>query len=401
MTTADVTSVRLPWDAANPYEFYEARRDEGDVVWDDTAQAWLALSYDAVREVLAGTGWTSDPLANPLARAAIDLVSQDFVKKSMLFADGADHQRLRASVRDVFTRSFVTNLSAGVEALAAALVDEQPIGTPFDFMAEIALPLPVAVIGEWLNLEPGSAQLLRELSPVIIRMLGTLADRQEVAAGAAASVALMAEFLPLAADRRAHPQDDLLSFIAADSELLLEEVVMTAILIAVAGHETTANMLGAGLVTMLTPANDGSRIVDRIDPADSGLVTELLRLNGPVQSTARTATADHVIAGVEIQSGQSVLAVIAAANRDPMVFDEPGRFRLDRDAPAPLSFGYGAHYCLGAALAQLELSTAIPKILARKPVLAGPVQWRDTPAVRGPLYVPIVFTAPEPGQEGR
>ncbi len=401
MTTADVTSVRLPWDAANPYEFYEARRDEGDVVWDDTAQAWLALSYDAVREVLAGTGWTSDPLANPLARAAIDLVSQDFVKKSMLFADGADHQRLRASVRDVFTRSFVTNLSAGVEALAAALVDERPIGTPFDFMAEIALPLPVAVIGEWLNLEPGSAQLLRELSPVIIRMLGTLADRQEVAAGAAASVALTAEFLPLAADRRAHPQDDLLSFIAADSELLLEEVVMTAILIAVAGHETTANMLGAGLVTMLTQADDGSRIVDRIDPADSRLVTELLRLNGPVQSTARTATADHVIAGVEIQSGQSVLAVIAAANRDPMVFDEPGRFRLDRDAPAPLSFGYGAHYCLGAALAQLELSTAIPKILARKPVLAGPVQWRDTPAVRGPLNVPIVFTAPEPGQEGR
>jgi cytochrome P450 len=143
---------------------------------------------------------------------------------------------------------------------------------------------------------------------------------------------------------------------------------------------------------MLTPADDGSRIVDGIDPADSGLVTELLRLNGPVQSTARTATVDHLIGGVEIQSGQSVLVVIAAANRDPVVFDEPAQFRLDRDdAPAPLSFGYGAHYCLGAALAQLELSTAIPKILARKPVLAGPVQWRDTPAVRGPLNVPIVF----------
>lgn len=392
MTTPNITSVRLPWDAADPYPFYEARRRAGDVVWDDTAHAWLVLSYDAARQVLGGAGWTSDPLANPLARAAIDVVSQDFVKKSMLFADGADHHRLRASVRDVFTRSFVTNLSAGVEALAAALVDEQPAGTQFDFMAEIALPLPIAVIGEWLNLEPGGAQLLRELSPVIIRMLGTLADPQDVAAGAAASAALTAEFLALAADRRTHSQDDLLSFIAADSELLLEEVVMTAILIAVAGHETTANMLGAGLVTMLTPADDGSRIVDGIDPADSGLVTELLRLNGPVQSTARTATVDHLIGGVEIQSGQSVLVVIAAANRDPVVFDEPAQFRLDRDdAPAPLSFGYGAHYCLGAALAQLELSTAIPKILARKPVLAGPVQWRDTPAVRGPLNVPIVF----------
>jgi cytochrome P450 len=175
--------------------------------------------------------------------------------------------------------------------------------------------------------------------------------------------------------------------------LLLEEVVLMAILIAVAGHETTANMLGAGLITLLTPADDGSRIVDRIDPADTALVSELLRLNGPVQSTARTATADHMISGVEIQSGQSVLAVVGAANRDPAVFDEPARFRLDRRGPAPLSFGYGAHYCLGAALAQLELSMAIPKILARKPVLTGPAQWRDTPAVRGPLSVPMVFSS--------
>jgi len=125
-------------------------------------------------------------------------------------------------------------------------------------MSEIALPLPIAVIGEWLNLDPASSQLLRELSPVIIRMLGTLADRDEIAAGAGASATLMAEFLPLAADRRANPQDDLLSFIAADPELLLEDVVMTAILIAVAGHETTANLLGTGLITLLSPAPDGN-----------------------------------------------------------------------------------------------------------------------------------------------
>jgi cytochrome P450 len=232
---------------------------------------------------------------------------------------------------------------------------------------------------------------LREVSPVIIRMLGTLAEPDEIAAGATASAVLMAEFLPLAADRRAHPQDDLLSFIAADPELLLEEVVMSAILIAVAGHETTANLLGAGLITMLTPDRDGRRIGDRIDPSDPALITELLRFAGPVQSTARTATADHTLGGVEIQCGQSVLVVVSAANRDPAVFDEPARFRLDRKGPAPLSFGYGAHYCLGSALAQLELRTALPKILTRQPVLAGPARWRETPAIRGPLSVPIVF----------
>jgi cytochrome P450 len=393
MNGADVTSIRLPWDAADPYPFYEGRRAEGKVVWDDTAQAWLALSYDAAREVLGGSGWTSDPLANPLARAAIDPLSADFFAGSMLFADGARHTRLRTAVRDVFTRSFAANLRAGVETITAALIDEPEVGVPFDFMADIALPLPIAVIGGWLNLEPATARLLRELSPVIIRMLGALADPDEIAAGAPAGAALMAEFLPLAADRRTHPGDDLLSFIAADPDIPLDEVVATAILIAVAGHETTANMLGAGIITLLTPAEDGSPVLDRIDPANPALVTELLRLHGPVQSTVRTATTDHTIADTKIAAGDTVLVVVAAANRDPAVFDQPDQFRLDRHGSAPLSFGYGTHYCLGAAVAQLELLTAMPKIFDRQPVLAGSVHWRDTPAIRGPLNVPLIFSS--------
>ncbi|MBW0020236.1 MAG: cytochrome P450 [Mycobacterium sp.] len=391
MATTEVTGARLPWDAADPYPYYETRRREGEVVWDDTAQAWLVLSYDAARQVLGESGWTSDPLANMLARASMDAISREFTTSSMLFTDGPNHQRLRGAVRDVFTRSFVSGLAEGVEAIATTLIDRQPADRVFDFMSDIALPLPVAVISAWLDLDVASSRLLRELSPVIIRMLGTLADPDELAAGASASAALTAEFLPMAADRRTHPADDLVSFIAADPALSLEDVVISAILIAVAGHETTANLLGAGLVTLLTPGPDGSRIADRIDPSDPALLAELLRLDAPVQSTARTATVDHTLGGVEIRSGQSVLVAIAAANRDPAVFDQPAEFRLDRTAPAPLSFGHGAHYCLGAALAQLELSVALPKILSRQPVLAGPVRWRDTPAVRGPQSVPMIF----------
>jgi cytochrome P450 len=394
MTTTDLTAARLPWNAADPYPFYESRRRDGDVVWDDTAQGWLVVGYDAAREVLGGSGWTSDPLANPIARASMDAVSRDFARASMLFADGSNHQRLRGSVRDVFTRSFITGLSAGVEAIATAVINRSASGTPFEFMSGVALPIPIAVIGEWLNLDPPGAGLLRELSPVIIRTLGTPADPDEIAAGAAASAALTAEFLPMAADRRTHPGDDLLSFIATDPQLPLEEVVMTAILIAVAGHETTANLLGTGLVRLLTPEPDGTRLADHIDPADPALVTELLRLDGPVQSTVRTATVNHVLGTVDIAEGQSVVVAVAAANRDPAVFTEPGRFRLDRTGPAPLSFGYGAHYCLGAALAQLELTVALPKILARQPAIAGSVSWRNTPAIRGPQTLPAVFRRP-------
>ena len=382
MNGADVTAARLPWDAADPYPFYEARRRDGDVVWDNAAQGWLVLGYDAARQVLGGSGWTSDPLANPVARATMTVMGPEFAKASMLFTDGADHDRLRGAVRDAFTRSTVAGLTEGVEAITAEVVAQVPTGEPFDFMSQIALPLPIAVVGEWLALDPGHAAALRELSPSIIRMLGTLADPLEVAEGFGAAATLMAEFLPLAADRRAHPGDDLFSFIATDPDLSLEDVVVTAILIAVAGHETTANLLGAGLIRL---------VHEQVDTVDRAVITELLRLDGPVQSTVRTATEDHRIGGADIATGDSVVVVVAAANRDPAVFTEPDRFRLGRTGPAPLSFGYGAHYCLGSALAQLELTVALREVVARQPVIDGPVTWRDTPAIRGPQTLPVVL----------
>lgn len=393
MTSTENPAPRLPWNPVNPHEFYERRRRDGDVVWDDTAQAWLVLGYDAAREVLGGKGWTSDPLANPITRAAVDPISAEFIHRSMLFADGTTHQRLRGSVRDVFTPSFIAGLTVGVETITAAVIHRPQTSERLDFMSEIALPLPLAIIGEWLNLDDESATLLRDLSSVIIRMLGSLADPEEVRAGAVASATLMSQFLPLAADRRAHPGDDLLSFIAADRELELEDIVMTAILIAVAGHETTANLLGAGIIRLLTPGPDGTRIADDLDPTDPALISELLRLDSPVQAAARTATDNHVLGGSEISVGQTALVGVAAANRDPKLFERPDEFHLDREGPAPLSFGYGAHHCLGSALARLEIGVALRELLQRLPALAGEVVWRDTTAVRGPLTVPIVFHA--------
>jgi cytochrome P450 len=381
----------LPWDPADPYPFYEKRRRDGDVVWEDTAEAWLVLGYHAARQVLGEPGWTCDPRVNPNTRAAIDSMGSDMVDRSMLLTDGANHRRLRDSVRDVFTPSFIDGLTDGVQTIAEAVIDYPTAGTPFDFMAEIALPLPLTVAAEWLGLDPDNAELLRAESPAVIRMLGALAGSEEINAGAAAFATLIAEFLSVAADRRAHPGEDLLSFIAADPELELDDVVITAILIAVAGHETTANLLGAGIVRLLQPSADGSRLIDTLDPADSSLLNELLRLDGPVQATARTATQDQLVGGVEIAAGQQALVVIAAANRDPVVFGTPEQFRLGRSDPAPLTFGYGAHYCLGAALARLEITVALRKILARKPSLPAAVTWRDTPAIRGPLSVPIIF----------
>jgi cytochrome P450 len=194
---------------------------------------------------------------------------------------------------------------------------------------------------------------------------------------------LVTQFLPLAADRRAHPGDDLLSFIATAPDLELDDVVVSAVIIAVAGYETTANLLGTAVLRLLPLGNQPS--------VDAALVTELLRLDGPVQAVARTATRDQSVGEVTIRTGEPALVVLAAANRDPKIYNAPNSFQPKRSGPAPLSFGYGAHYCLGAVLARQELTAALRHVLARDPVQHAEPVWRDTPAIRGPQSLTLVF----------
>lgn len=391
MASRDVTAGRPPWDAADPYPFYDRCRSEGNVVWDADVGAWLILGYHAARQILGEPGWTSDPLVNPNAPRALRAMDPDILRRNILTADGANHHRLRGAVRDVFSRRFIPGLTAGVEAIACATIDHIPARVKFDFMTDIALPLPIAVAAAWLGLDVDSARLLREESPAISRMLGDFVDPAAVEGGTAAFATLLTELLPLAADRRNHPGDDLLSVIGADPDLELDDVVTMAVIIAVAGHETTANLLGAAIIRLLTPHPAGVRPIDTIHTIDGRLIAELLRLDGPVQAVGRTATCDHIVDAVTIRATEPVLVVLAAANRDPAVFTQPDQFQPDRAGPAPLAFGYGAHYCLGAALARLEMTVALTKLLARRLTLCGEPTWRDTPAIRGPLTIPLLF----------
>jgi cytochrome P450 len=391
MATPNLTTPRLPWNAADPYPFFETWRRDGDIVWDDAAGTWLVLGYHAARDVLTGVHWTSDPRATMAAAGAPMLFNSAFVEASMLFTDGPAHARLRGAVRDVFARTFINRLTDGVESICRDTVSTISADQTFDAMSQIALPLPIAVIGAWLGLDTDQCAALREHSPAIIRILGGFADPDELEQGIGAAAALLTQMLPAAADRRIHPGDDLLSYLASDPDLSLDEVLITAILIAVAGHETTANLLGASLIRLLTTDSSGTSLADRIDPDDPTVLTELLRLDGPVQATGRTATADQRIGDVDIECGETVLVCLAAANRDPSVYTTPDNFDPGRSGTPPLTFGHGAHYCIGAPLARLETAIALRHILARRPVLNGIPTWRPTPAIRGPLTVPIRF----------
>ncbi|ORB87549.1 cytochrome [Mycobacterium kansasii] len=314
------------------------------------------------------------------------------LRHNILFTEGADHRRLRSAVRDAFTRSFIADLRTGIDTIAAHTIDSLPVGVDFDFMTDIALPLPIAVAAAWMALDIDTARLLREESPAITGMLANPSDPTAIENGTDALATLLTEFLPLAADRRAHPGDDLISFIAADTELELDDIVTTAIIIAIAGHETTANLLGAALIRLMTPQPDGTRLIDTINTVDEKLITELLRLDGPAQAVTRTATIDHLIDDVPIGKGQPALVVLAAANRDPSVFNKPDRIQLHRPGPAPLTFGHGAHYCLGAALARLETAITLNQVLVRRPIQCGTPTWRNNPALRGPQTLPCSFT---------
>lgn len=156
MTIPSAATPRLPREAADPYPFYERHRNGSDVVWNSTAQSWLVFGYRTAQQVLGGSGWSIDPRANPYARNGVDDAGSALVERSMLFTDGDEHLRLRGSVRDVFTPSFIEGLTEGVQSIAAAIIDHPPTGTVFDFMTAICLSLPLAVIGEWIGLDVGT-----------------------------------------------------------------------------------------------------------------------------------------------------------------------------------------------------------------------------------------------------
>ncbi|WP_018178791.1 cytochrome P450 [Jongsikchunia kroppenstedtii] len=364
------------------------------VYFDPDLRSWVVSDYQSAREVLIGAGWSSDPMSSAAAREALAHIGIDDSPfgRSMLMIDPPDHTRLRDSVRDVFTPGYIEQLHDGVDAIAADTIDPIPADVEFDLMAEIALPLPVAVISEWLAIDVRVAQILMNEAGELVRVLDGVVAPDAALPATAPFAALLSEFLPLASERRNEPGDDLLSLIASDPALSLDEAVVNAILLAIAGHETTASLLGASMIRLLHESA-GHRLIDRIDITDPAVIDELLRLDGPAQAVGRAALEPTELQGNRIEAGDRLLVMLAAANRDPDAFDDPDEFRLDRiGAPPHLALGYGRHRCLGAALARLETAIALRRIAFRKPRLVGTPGWRDTAILRAPTHVPVVFT---------
>jgi cytochrome P450 len=318
----------------------------------------------------------------------------------MLDRDPPDHTRLRSLVSTAFTPRVVEGLRPRIQQIVDDLITRAEAAGGMDVIEEFAYPIPVNVICEMLGVPVADHERFRGWSLDIARGLDSIwlpPDSEIPRRSAASRHAISDYFRGLIAQRRASPRSDLLSALiaaeAAGDKLSEEELVATCILLLIAGHETTVNLIGNGMLALLRHPAELRRL--RESP---GLITsaveELLRYDGPVQRTARVASADATIGGRTIAKGDMVMPFIAAADRDPAQFPEPDRLDLSRSDNRHIAFGWGIHFCLGAPLARIEGQIAIDALVRRLPGLelaTHEPEYRQSLTLRGLKTLPVKF----------
>ena len=377
----------------DPYPVYARLREDHPLARIDFGASvlWLVTRYADVEAILKDSRVWKDVTRHPQWGAESQA---DGFERSMLFRDPPDHTRLRALVSRAFVPAVVRTLEPRIAAIVADLLDDLARRGEGDFMADVARPLPVIVIAELLGVPPADRDGFRRLSELVIRGSDFVtSSAQDMEASQAASHDLSAYFAGLVAQRRAAPGDDLLTrLIAAQAEegrLAEDELLATCNLLLIAGHETTMNLLGNGLVALLARPDE----VDRLRRDRSlvpSAVEEMLRYDAPVQrATFRFAGEAFDLHGQTLHAGDQVGCVLGSANRDPAAFPDPDRFDVGREPNRHLAFGRGIHFCLGAPLARLEATLAVDALIGRFDVDLGTPMRRPGTMFRGYERLPV------------
>jgi pimeloyl-[acyl-carrier protein] synthase len=400
---ASLSLVRLlePEVLANPYPLYHRLRAEDPVHWDRFLHTWVVSRYADVINVLHS--FSADRTPSPAQLTAMGLSGlnpiAEVMVKQMLFMDAPAHTRLRGLASVAFTPPKVRALRGHIQGIADGLLDRVAPQGRMDIIADFAAPMPAIVTAEMLGVPTEDHADLKKWSADFAEMLGNFQHNPDRIPRVLESTNRLVDYFKNAISKmRDHPHEGLIhSFMTAEvngDRLSEEEIVANCIVTMVGGQETTTNLIGNGLLTLLRNRTELERL--RNDPnLITTAVEELLRYESPSQHTGRIARQDVEMGGKIIRKGQAVITIMAAANRDPVRFPEPDRLILDRADNKHVAFGWSSHFCFGAPLARMEGQIAFETMLRRLPNLQlaiGELTWRNNSGLRGLTALPVTFS---------
>jgi cytochrome P450 len=388
---------------ADPYPYFKKIREEMPVHWNERWRGWIVTRYDDVYAALHNDNLLADTIT-PYFRALKPedqeryALTYDVLNSWTVFLDPPKHTRLRRMMQRAFTPRAIAKMREVVESIVLEQLDTWESKKQIDVIDDFAYPLPANVIARMIGAPASDVHLFHVWADMLTNLLhggvGT-ADRLK---RAQATVEEFNDYLSgLYAERQIAPRPDMMSWLmeaeAADPTIRKEDVIYSCMLLLVAGHETTQNLIANTLVALLT-APDQLDLLRKEERHIRTAIEEGLRYNGPAKGTMRAAATDMEIRGVRMRKDDRVLLWMAAANRDPEKFANPDTFDVTRSPNPHLTFSHGIHFCMGAPLARLELEVALTHILRRFPklALAGPVVYRPrilTRTMEAPLLMAV------------
>lgn len=415
MTIVDISSKDPFFNSSaemicDPYPFYDQLRQQGNIVWSSAGEKrWIALGYNANVSMLSdnrfGVEVPEEVLEEGLdslrhSSAHADLITG--LTKFLLAQDPPQHTRVRKLVNKAFTRAEIAQMTHNIEKIIANLLDKVAASGQMDLIADFAFPLPLTIVCGVLGFPESDHESLKRWTHAIVPTVEPILQEGTIEHGSKAAKEMFDYFRAQIQDRRQNPRADLVSaLVQAEEEgdtLNMDELLANMLLLVIAGHETTVNLIGNGMLSLLQYPGEMEKLRNNADLIPSA-IEECLRFQSPLQITDRYIKEDLELEGVSLRKGDRVSLVLGAANRDPQLFENPGTFNIERHPNKHLAFGQGIHFCVGAPLARIEVKLAFEQLLSRLKNISlsvDQVQYKPSMTFRGLTSLPIKFDAHVP-----
>jgi cytochrome P450 len=391
----------------NPYPFYHQMRKEGNIIWSSAGERrWIAVGYNAALTCLTDSRFSVEASEESMAEYSQirhaphhqDLMTG--LTKFMLAQDPPQHTRVRKLINKAFTRAEVASMTTRIKEIIDSLLGRVVSKGKMDLVSDFAFPLPMSIICGMLGFPESDRESIKEWTEHIQSAVEPVLTEEALETGSKAAHEMFDYFRAQIQSRRQDPKEDLLSLLVQAEEdgdtLSLDELLANLLLLVIAGHETTVNLIANGMYALIENPVEMKKLISNPDLIPSA-VEEFLRYQSPLQLTERFVKEDLELEGQSLKKGDKIVVVLGAANRDPEQFESPDTLNVERNPNKHLAFGQGIHFCVGAPLARFEGKMAFEELLSRLPniaVAADQVQYKPIMGFRGLTSLPVNFDVP-------